>query len=171
MLGDGNTRVFAGKTPESRTVPGREANKGDRSSLPNEIGGVTLMVERKSPATVFVALHEPFKDAQPRIESFRRIRQTDLGLAVAVTGKPGSGINDRLLFRFWPDYDKPLTLAGDGESFTFTDRLYIRISDGSVQASGGLQAFKLKVDGRPELLLNGRKQAARIQDGYLIFGN
>ncbi len=171
MLGEGTSRAFSGKSPESRTVPGREANKGDRSTLPNEVGGVTLIVERKTPATVFVALHEPFKDGQPRIASFRRIQQTDQGIAVAVVGKPGSGINDRVLFRFWPDHEKPLTLAGDGESFTFTDRLYIRISDDRVDVSGGLGAMRLKVGGNPQLLLNGQKQLAGVSDGYLIFGN
>ena len=98
-------------------------------------------------------------------------QQTDQGIAVAVVGRSGSGINDRLLFRFWPDHEKPLTLKGDGESFTFTDRLYIRISEERVEASGGLQAMRLKVGGKPELLLNGQKHPARIQDGYLIFGN
>ena len=169
MLGESGTTVFEGRTPESRSVPGREGNKGERSTLPNEVGGVTLMVQRKVAATSFVALHEPFERGRPRIETFRRIQQTDAGVGVAIVG--AGGINDRVLFRFWPDHEKPLTLSGDGESFTFADRLYVRISEQRVEASGGLHAMKLKVGGRAELIVNGRKEPARLADGYLVFGN
>ena len=60
--------------------------------------------------------------------------------------------------------------AGDSESFTFTDRLYVRIGDEKVEASGGLLAMRLKVSGRPRLILNGKEQPARVEGGCLQFG-
>ena len=170
MLGAPETRVFEGKSPESRRAPGREGNKGDPSALPNEVGGVTLMVERCAPATVFVALHEPFKDGRPRIESFRRIQQTDEGVAVAVVGEAGSGIDDRLLLRFWEKYDQPLTLEGGDESFTFADHAHVRLGADKVEASGDLRAMRLKVAGRPRLLLNGQEERVAIEGGHMVFG-
>jgi hypothetical protein len=170
MLGGKETRVFEGKSPESRRAPGKEGNKGDHSNLANEVGGVTLMVERRSPATVFVALHEPFKDGQPRVEVLRAIQQTEAGVVVAVVGKPGTGIDDRVLLAFREVADAPVTLAGDGESFTFTDHAYLRIGANKVEASGGLRAARLKVAGRPRLVLNGKEEGAAVEDGCLIFG-
>ena len=79
-------------------------------------------------------------------------------------------MNDRLLYRFWKDYDQPLTLAGDGETFTFMDRAFVRIRGGQVEVSGGLRALKLKVDGAPKLVVNGQEQPARTAGGWLILG-
>jgi len=169
MLGAKETRVFEGKSPESRRAPGKEGNKGDHSNLANEVGGVTLMVERRMPATVFVALHEPFKDGQPRVETFRGLQQTDEGVAVAVVGKAGSSIDDRLLLRFWDKHDQPMTLEGAGESFTFADHAYVRIGTDKVEASGNLQAMRLKVAGRPKLVLNGKDRPTTVENGTLVF--
>ena len=169
MLGAKETRVFEGKSPESRRAPGKEGNKGDHSNLPNEVGGVTLMVERRAPATVFVALHEPFKDGQPRVETFRCVQQTDDGVAVAVVGKPGTGIDDRLLLRFWEKHDQPLTLGGDGESFTFADHVYLRIGADKVEASGDLRTMRLKVAGRPRLVVNSKDRPTTVEGGILVF--
>lgn len=169
MLGEKGTRVYAGKTPQSRSATGKEPGKGDRATIPNEVGGVTLMVERNMPATTFVALHEPFKNDQPVLQSFQRIAQTPDGIAVAVVGKPGSGVNDRICYRHWTDHEKPLTLTGEGESFTFSDRLFIRISHQRVEVSGKVDEMKLKVDGRPALVINGQEHPAMIENGALFF--
>jgi hypothetical protein len=124
---------------------------------------------RRAPATVFVALHEPFKGGTPRIAELRRIQQTQQGVAVAVEGKAGSGINDRALLRWGDDADKPLTLSGQGESFTFADRAYVRVGKDRVEASGDLRAMKVRVAGTPQLILNGKKQAASVSGGVLTF--
>jgi hypothetical protein len=171
MLAEPGTTVYMGRTPTSRTIGGREKNKGELSDLTNESGGTTLMVSRRAPATVFVALHEPFTNAAPRVANFRRIQQNEQGVAVAVAGPPGSGLDDRLLFRFWDGYNQPLTLAGGGESFTFADRAFIRVSKDTVEVSGDLRAMKLKVAGRPRLVLNGKIVRARIADGLLSYGD
>jgi hypothetical protein len=170
MLGEPGTVAYAGRSPVHRSQPGKELNKGERSELLNEVGGTTLLVSRTAPATVFAALHEPFKDGRPVIDSFRRIQQTAEGIAVAVQNPAGSPVNDRILVRFGDDYDQPLTLAGDDESFTFADRAYVRIGPDRVDASGDLRAMTVKVSGKPGLFINGRRQEARDLDGRLVFG-
>jgi len=170
MLAEPGTVAYAGRTPVSRTQPGKEQNKGERSELPNEAGGTTVLVSRTTPATVFAALHEPFKDGRPMIESFRRIQQTAEGVAVAVKGRAGSPINDRIFLRFADGYDQPLTLAGDGESFTFADRAYVRIGPDRVDVTGDLRAMTITVSGKPALFVNGRRQEARYPEGRLVFG-
>lgn len=178
VLGEEGTTVFAGRCPESRprinpadkpTARQPEKNKGELSELANEVGGTTLMVERRVPSTVFAALHEPFEQDQPRIESFTLIRQSPAGIAMRVTGPSGSSIDDRILLRYWPDCDQPLTLEGGGESFTFADRAFIRIGPDKVEVSGDLRAMRLKVPGPRTLVLNGRAAKASCADGLLVF--
>jgi hypothetical protein len=169
MLGQADTTVFAARSPESRRAPGREAGKGDKANLPNEVGGTTLLVRRTAPATVFAAVHEPFEKNAPRLEATRRIAQTREGIAVAVGGKPGSGINDRLLYAFWDHHTAPVTLEDGRESYTFTGRVFIRLSPEKVEVSGDLRRLRLPVSGRPRLWVNGTPREARITDGLLVF--
>jgi hypothetical protein len=170
MLGEPDTTVYVGRSPESRQVGGREGNKGEKSGLPNEVGGATLLVRRHKPATVFAALHEPIEKGQTRIAALRRIAENGQGIGLTVQGVAGTAVNDRILFRFWEDYDKPLTLAGDGESFTFADRAFVRIGKDKVEASGGLRAMRLKVAGKPSLSVNGKPTTCRYEGGCLVFG-
>jgi hypothetical protein len=170
MLGEPGTVAYAGRSPVSRSQPGKEQNKGERSELLNEVGGTTLLVSRTAPATVFAALHEPFKDGRPVVETFRRIQQTAEGIAVAVQGRTESPINDRILVRFGDGYEQSLTLAGDGESFTFADRAYVRVGPDRVDVSGDLRAMTIRVSGKPGLFVNGQRQEARVLDGRLVFG-
>jgi len=59
----------------------------------------------------------------------------------------GSGINDRLMVRLGDNYDQPLTLADDRESFTFADWAYLRIAKDKVEILGDLRAIRLS--GKP----------------------
>ncbi|MGA2035468.1 MAG: hypothetical protein ABSG68_24735, partial [Thermoguttaceae bacterium] len=141
MLGEPGTSVYVGRTPvgrapESPRAGGKEPNKGEKSDLPNEVGGTTLLVRRRKPATVFAALHEPIEKGQSRVAAFRRIAENRQGIGMAVQGTDATAINDRILFRFWEDYDRPLTLAGESESFTFADRAFLRIGKAKVEVSG-----------------------------------
>ena len=102
--------------------------------------------------------------------AFRRLAQTEEGIAVAVEGQPGTGINDRVLFRFAETGAEPLTLAGDGERFRFVDHAYLRIGRERVDATGDLRGLKLKVAGQPKLFLNDKPTKARLTEGFLILG-
>ncbi len=93
MLGQAGTQAYVHRTPE------QEPGKGSTPAA-NEFGGVTVVVARQGPATMFAALHEPLKGGQSRIREFRRIEQTADALSVAIVGEAGTGIDDRLTVRF-----------------------------------------------------------------------
>ncbi|MCC5830288.1 MAG: hypothetical protein JJU36_12655, partial [Phycisphaeraceae bacterium] len=59
--------------------------------------GASVMVSRKSPRTVFVALHEPFEGGQAANPTFERIKQDENVLAVRIVGEGDSKVNDRAL--------------------------------------------------------------------------
>ena len=166
MLGEKGTSAYTFDTPTSYR-PGTP--RGPREGAPRpqpETGGVSVTIERTAPATMFVALHEPFENGLSRVKDFSRIAQTGDAVAAAVTGK---GLNDRLMVRIGDDAGKPITLAGDGESFTFTGHAFVRIGADSVDVTGNLQAMTLKVAGSPKLTINGKSAAAAVRDGLLVY--
>lgn len=167
--GDGDARrgVRVSMLPEAGTALYTFAVPGV-----NPTNNATLMARRVAPATVFAALHEPFKggaDAH-RIARFERLAQSEQGLAVAIVGKDGSGLNDRLMLRYGDNHDQPLTLAAGDESFTFSDSVFVRAGKNRVEVEGDLKAMKLRVDGSPKLVLNGEPADAAVSGGLLMFG-
>jgi hypothetical protein len=166
MLGETGTKVYLGSTPEPRSAPGREPTKGGKGGQANEVGGTTLMVSRECPKTLFVALHEPFENNSPRVTEFRRVQQTEKGIAVAITGQ---GINDRVCYSHWGAHDQPLTLAGDGESVTFSDFALIRISADAIEVGGNVLEFTVKSQTATKLLLNDKEASARFEAGVVKF--
>ncbi len=173
MLGEAGTSAFIHKTPE------REKSTQDGKPIPpaagakaepaNEFGGITIVAARQAQGTTFVVLHEPFKGGDGRIAEFRRIQESPDTVAVAVIGKPGTGIDDRVMIRLGDEFDKPVTVAGDGESFTFADRAHVRIGKDRVDVSGTLISLKVRVAGSPRLFVNGREQPAVMAGGFLTF--
>jgi hypothetical protein len=153
MLGEPGTAVL-GSTP-----PGIQPGAGS-----------SLLVTRRAPATVFAALHEPFEGgaAKAPATAFERIAQDGGGLAVRIVGKSGP-VNDRVGLRWGEGVDQPLTLAGGGERFTFADHLFVRIGPDKVEAVGDLRAMKVRVEGRPHLVLNGKDAPARVEAGCLEY--
>ena len=169
MLGEPGTTAFVFHTPVGYR-PGalRSPRSGGEPARP-ETGGVSIAIAREAPRTIFAALHEPFENGTSRIERFSRIAQTDDAVAVAVVG-PAVGVNDRAMVRVGDKSDQPLTLAGQGESFTFVGHAMLRIGAEKVEAVGDLRAMKLKVAGRPKLVVRGRDRPARVDGGYMILG-
>lgn len=154
MLGGAGTVLYA------LTLPGCDTNRHS-----------TLLVRRKSPSTTFAALHEPFKGGLQgyKVERLDRIVENDAGIVVAIVGKMGSGINDRIAVRTGATPDRSDTLTGADESFTFTDFAWARIGAESVDAWGRIDGLRLKVNGRPILKLNGQKTEAIVKDGILTY--
>lgn len=149
MLGAENTTLACGKPP----IGAAET-------------GVTLVASRQAPRTLFAALHEPFAGNKGRVERFESVGQTDQGLAVRIAG---AGIDDRVLVGLGEDAGKSQTLAGGGESFTFAGYAFIRLDPDKVHVSGDLQAMKLRVTGKPALVVNGQPQRASVADGVLSY--
>jgi hypothetical protein len=55
------------------------------------------------------------------------------------------------------------------ESLAFADRACQRIGKGRLEVSGELRALKIRVEGSPPLLINGREEEAAVKDGFLTF--
>ena len=159
--------------PEKRPPPKIVIDKAalqQRLGPESEVGDVSIIAERRCPATAFVVLHEPFLGGKWTIRDFRRIQQTPDAVAVAVVGGDGSPVNDRLMLGLGDDPKKVVTLADENESFTFADRACVRVGRETVRVSGDLRAMKVRVAGEPKLVVNGKQQEAKVAEGYLSFG-
>jgi len=169
MLGEKGTTAYTARTP--LIVTKFRDEKGDRQykEVPSEVGGVTIVAARNAFATTFVVLHEPFEGGRHQILDFRPIEQTDSAAAVAVVGRPGSGINDRLMLRLADHFEKPLTVAGGRESFTFANWAYLHIGDETMEVWGDLRAMKIPTKAQPRLLVNGKERNTSSADGYLSY--
>lgn len=64
-----------------------------------------------------------------------------------------------------------MTLVGNGESFRFKGFAYVRLAPDKVDASGELLAMKVKVSGKPKLVVNGKVRSAEISEGVLTFAD
>jgi hypothetical protein len=169
MLGGEDTTAYTAQTP--LVVSRFRDDKGERQykEVSSEVGGVTIVAERKAKDTTFVALHEPFEGGKSNIYEFRTIKQTEDGIAVSIIGKYDTGIDDRLMIRLGDNPEKPVTLADGRESFTFADWAYVRISKDKVEVEGDIRALRIPVKGKPELLVNGKSQQASFMRGYLYY--
>jgi hypothetical protein len=157
MLGLEDAKAHVGATP--KPSPGRKRTKEIAA-----VDGMTVVSSVMSPSATFAALHEPFED-RPQIKSFERIAQTDDALVARATS---DRFDDRLMVRVGDRASQPLTLAGDGERFTFAGHAFIRRSGQAVVVRGNLHAMALHVrDTQPKLVVNGAAAEARVADGYL----
>lgn len=75
------------------------------------------------------------------------------------------------MLHYGDDADKPITLGGEGESFTFVDHAYVRIGKDTVEVSGHPQAMKVRVRGQPRLVVNGADRNCTVADGLLTYVN
>lgn len=167
FLPEPGTELFVGDSAQYRHKEGVEKGKGESSTAPNEVGGTTVLVQRKAPSTTFVALHDPFQNNAPAITGFERIAQTDTAVAARVQG---NNLNDRVLVQTAFSKD-PVTLAGDGESFTFHNYGIVRITKDTVHVEGPVTALTLKVEGNPKLVINGKETPATLKDNLLHYNN
>ncbi|MFP4355872.1 MAG: hypothetical protein ACLFUJ_12175 [Phycisphaerae bacterium] len=166
MLGQAGTTAYVFDTPHQYRQGTHRGPREDRPRNRPETGGISVAVARRAPETMFVALHEPVEKATSRIDSFQRIAQTDDAVAVAVKGR---SVDDRLMVRLADGADKSITLAGSGESFTFTGHAFVRIQGAQVQVRGNLEAMSLKAPAGAKLIVNGRAVDAEHRDGKLTW--
>ena len=160
MLGQDGAKAHVASTPTP--APPR-----DRPAPVPTVRGVTVVSSLWAPSATFAALHEPF-EGEPKVASFDRIGEAPDAVAVRVRGKDGAGIDDRLMVRFGDRAGEPVTLSGDGESFTFAGHAFVRVTAEKVTVRGDLGAMMLRVgDGRPELVVNGSPAEGRLAGGLL----
>ncbi len=166
LLGQAGTTAYVFDTPHEYRKGTHRGPREDRPRSRPETGGVSVTIARRAPETLFVALHEPIEHATSRIETFRRIGQTDDAVAVAVQGRD---VDDRLLVRIGDHHDKAITLAGQGESFTFTGHAFVRIAGGQVLVRGNVSALTVQAPAGAKLQINGQAVPARHVDGKLTW--
>ncbi|MCC5848264.1 MAG: hypothetical protein JJU29_09230 [Verrucomicrobia bacterium] len=158
-LGDANTTVYTGITP---TAVGREFE------MP-ETGGVTLLVRRESPSTVFTMLHEPFKGGpdNTRVRAFTEIAGEGDAMALRISGE---GIEDRVLFRHGETPEEETTLtAENGESFTFASQAFVRVGAETLTATGDLRKLIFPAHPATTLTVNGEVVPTTHDNGFLIY--
>ncbi len=160
MLPEKSTVVYVGDPPLGAP------KKSAKAPAESEVGGACILVRRETPATSFIALHEPFENNHPRPLSMTRIAQTDSSVAVSIIGE---GVNDRIALTYAGN-EKPETLdLGDGQSVTFTSHAHIRITADTVTISGNVMSLKLKVAGSPKVVVNDKEAAGTIENGVLNY--
>ena len=67
------------------------------------------------------------------------------------------------------NYEEPLSISDERESFTFADWAYLRISKDKVEVQGDLRTLRLPVRGKPKLLVNGEEKKTSFIRGYLYY--
>ena len=177
MLGEPGTSVYVGRTPVApKPASGRAAaRKRTRERSPNSpmrlaaqhswSGGASrrpfLPPCTNRSRTGAVSRGSPRSAALPRTAKGSEWRSK------GPTDRPSTTAS---FFAIWEDYDQPLTLAGEGESFTFADRAFLRIGKAKVEVSGDLRAMRSEglraarpVDQRPPSALPPGRRNSRFR--------
>jgi hypothetical protein len=160
MLGSPGTEVYAGDGPMTDGPPYHRLDGNPEGSVP------MMVARRRTAATTFAAVHEPY-DTRPRLRPVRRLQETDEAVGFAVES---DAFSDRVLIAFEPDREQ--TLRSADEAFTFRGYGYVRRAGGRVTVRGQVTAFRLRAPGdeKPTVTLNGEERPARRDGDFHLFG-
>ncbi|MCC5847269.1 MAG: hypothetical protein JJU29_04170 [Verrucomicrobia bacterium] len=169
MLGEAETGVAVGDTP--LTFDPEETPSMEEHPQHHEVGGTSVLVQRRVPAAVFAALHEPFEGGGGRISGFRRVVEDEQHLVVGIGG-PDQPVRDLALVQYIDDGSK--IVVNDPETQTevqFRDHALVRVDEESVQVFGDVQHIRLPAPAGDETRYyhNGRLTRAQIADGFLEY--
>ena len=160
------TRVLVTDTPlafDPADTPDPEAEPQR-----HEVGGVSIIVQRSAPATVFAALHEPFEGGAGAIGGFTEIERGERWGAWHIGGRDDA-VNDRVYLRFDDRRDRA-TVEDDRTKIEFADWALVRIGDGKVEVFGDIRSVRIELDqDEVDYYQNGRLSPARIEDGVLTY--
>ncbi len=163
MIGIPDATAYLARTPGAR-----DAKDQERQPPSIEMSSAAVSVQGKS--ATFVALHEAFENNAPAIDRYWSIAGGTDGVMVGVAGKGTSLINDRLMIALGDLAEKPLKLGDGQESCTFTGQAFLRIGAARVEAEGNIQALRMRVAGTPVLVINGKAVEAKVEGGWMVFG-
>ncbi len=160
------TSVAVGDTPLTFD-PADTPEKADEPQM-HEVGGTSVLVQRRAPETVFAALHEPFEGGSGDIVTFTEIDRGPRWGAWRIGGAD-EPVDDRAYLRF--DDEREVVTVSDGRAeVAFTDHALVRIGDGSVEVFGDVRSIRLELDEDDvEFYHNGRLSPATIDDGVLTY--
>lgn len=168
MIGEEGTLIMVADTPTARHEP---EQRPDPEEVPAayETGGVSILVQRSSPSTVFAALHEPFENGRGSITTFELIaRGPDWG--AWRIGGAGQSVDDRAYLRFDHRRTPVEVQEENGTKVTFTDHALIRVKEDRIEVFGDIRSLRLPVtEQQRRLYFNGRLSPARISDGIMTY--
>jgi hypothetical protein len=129
----------------------------------------TIIADRNTGATAFVALHEHYRDNEQAVASFDRVAQTDHGVLVSVRGADSAAVNDLVMLRYNSAPQTAVTLAGKQGTFTFDNYAHLRMGADAVEIAGDLSAMELETGGKAlPVKVNGKPVKTTVKGSVLI---
>lgn len=157
--------AYVARTP-NRIVRWRDKDTNERKEARplTEVRGTTVMLHGRGKQKRFAVMHEPFENADAKIERFTLIDKTHSCYALA--GEDGV-VNDRILFN--SDMVKASSAQYNDEYYTYIDYGFVRIGKETIVIEGRVTSARIPVAGSPKLVVNGKEVEATVTDGVLVF--
>ena len=162
MLGVQGNQIFYGDGPITDGPPYHRIDGNPEGSAP------VVVARRRTPATSFAAVHEPY-EGKPRIQEVQRLAETEKAMAIKLKS---ASFTDYLFAAF--DDEEHTLVSADGESFTFSDYGYLRFSKGELLARGKLKSFRVKaqlLDAKETAKVNAKDVSLRCEGEFIVFGS
>jgi hypothetical protein len=164
VLGASGTRIYAGDGPLVDGPPHHRLDGHPEPSCP------LILVRRKGSAATYAAVHEPYAD-RPSIQNVSLLQETSEGIGIKVEAEKFS---DRLLVGLGSASGATILLRSpEGEAFRFAGYGFVRRAGQSIIARGRFAGFRLRAEKNRDvdLLMNGKKEAVTVKDGFLVYGD
>jgi hypothetical protein len=167
MLGEPGTRAYVAWSPVVRETSGQWRGRNRFAYGEDEPAGAAIVANRKTAATTFIAIHEPWKTIH-HIRAVKELANNEQIVGVAVEGE---NYTDYLLLHLGDQPETPVTVRASGAAFRFADYAFVRACPDRVDVDGRLQGMRLSVgEAKPRLFLSGQAGQAAVKDGCLHYG-
>ncbi|GDY14105.1 hypothetical protein LBMAG53_29830 [Planctomycetota bacterium] len=142
------TAAKAGVRVHQLGAPGTSLSIGLPPGVAAGSAVTKLIATRQAANTCFAAVHEPFPDGpkSARIAKIAAFSQPATGsiVALAITGQPGSGIDDRVVIHGFDSAERPVTLVDGPLTLTTTGHGWVRLAADRITVWGAVQALELR---------------------------
>ncbi len=162
MLGVKGSQIFYGDGPITDGPPYHRIDGNPEGFAP------VVVVRRRTSATSFAAVHEPY-EGKPQIQEVQRLAETEKTIAIRLKSE---SFTDYLLAAF--DEGEHTLVSADGEVFIFSDYGYLRFSKGGLLARGKLKSFRVKdqlLDAKSTAKVNDKNVTLKHENEFIIWGN
>ena len=134
MAGSPGTEVYVGEGPVTDGPPYGRIEGNAEGSAP------LVVARRTDSAATFAAVHYPYEKKAPPVR-IRKVQETADAVGVAVDS---GEFSDRVLVSFSGDKEQTVGNA-DGESFTFRNYGYLRVTGSGVAVRGSVSAYRVRL--------------------------
>jgi len=173
MIGEPGSTVYAAEGPTGGPPVDAVMNPEGNSPL--------LLVRRQCRQTVFAAVHEPYKNAEPTIAAVKKVAASEKAYVTEVHAK---NYVDRVAVTFGEQQDFPVhalrSEIDPQEVFVFSNYGYLRQTGPAegkpprLLAHGNWTGFRVRCPELPErdaLSVNGKNANYRKEGDYVLFGD